>query len=70
MRKNKSYAIGGGVTPEQEDSRYAPSMNRAPQGMMSSRGMTSAMGFYDGGIVQEKNYANEVKIVDNRKKKK
>ena len=70
MRKKKGYALGGVTTPEQEDSRYRPSANRAPQGMMSSRGTAAAMGLYDGGVVIKKNYSNPVKIVDNRKKKK
>jgi len=68
MRKKKGYALGGVTTPEQEDSRYRPSASRAPQGMMSSRGTTSAMGLYSGGLV--KNYANPVTIVNNLKNKK
>jgi hypothetical protein len=70
MRKTKKYALCGVTTPEQEDSRYRPSANRAPQGMLSSRGTTSAMGLYDGGVVTKKNYCNPVKITDNRKNKK
>ena len=68
MRKTKKYALGGVVTPEQGDSRYRPSANRATQGMLSSRGNTSAMGLYDGGVVTKKNYVNPVTIVDNLKK--
>jgi len=70
MGKIKKYALGGVSTPEQEQSKYRMSANRAPQGMMSSRGTTSAMGLYDGGVVTKKNYCNPVKIIDNRKKKK
>jgi len=70
MRKKKGYALGGVTTPEQEDSRYRPSANRAPQGMMSSRGTSAAMGLYNGGVVTTKKYVNDVKFVDNLKKKK
>tara|TARA_R110000737_G_scaffold80649_1_gene112895 strand:+ start:455 stop:661 length:207 start_codon:yes stop_codon:yes gene_type:complete len=68
MRKTKKYALGGVTIPEQEDSRYRPSANRAAQGIISSRGTTSAMGLYDGGLATKKNYVNPVTIVDNRKK--
>ncbi len=66
MRKKKGYALGGVTTPEQEDSRYRPSANRAPQGMMSSRGTTAAMGLSKGGVVQ----VNPTKIVNNLASKK
>ena len=64
-KKKKGYAIGGDTTPmEAEQSRYRQSSNRAPQGMMSARGMTSGMvmnkggmskrkmGYKDGGMIQ------------------
>ena len=55
MKKKKGYALGGPATPmEGEQSRYRPSANRAPQGMMSARGMTAGMGMAKGGKV----YAN------------
>ena len=63
MRKKKRYALGGVTTPEQEDSKYRPSANRAPQGMMSSRGTASAMGLSKGGVVR----VNPTKIVNNLK---
>ena len=66
MRKKKGYALGGVTTPEQADSRYRPSANRAPQGMMSSRGTTAAMGLSKGGVVQ----VNPTKIVNNLASKK
>lgn len=69
MRKNKKYALGGMVTPEQEDSKYRPSAARAPQGMMSSRGTPAAMGLSKGGIIKKK-YVNPVTFVDNLKRKK
>lgn len=40
MKKKKGYALGGPATPmEGEQSHYHPPANRAPQGMMSARGM-------------------------------
>lgn len=54
--KKKGYAMGGPTTPmEGEQSRYRPSANRAPQGMMSARGTPSAMGMAKGG---KTGYAN------------
>ncbi len=69
MRKIKKYALGGMGTPEQENSKYRPSTIRAPQGMMSSRGTSAAMGLFAGGLVK-KNYVNPVTFVDNLKRKK
>mgnify|MGYP001097266080 FL=1 len=66
MRKSKKYALGGMGTPEQEDSKYRPSATRAPQGMMSSRGTSAAMGLSKGGLL--KKYVNPVTFVDMRKK--
>ena len=51
----KGYALGGPTTPmEGEQSRYRPSANRAPQGMMSARGMTSGMGMNEGGMSKKR----------------
>jgi hypothetical protein len=56
--KKKGYAMGGATTPmEGEQSRYRPSANRAPQGMMSARGMTAGMGMAKGGMMKKKGYA-------------
>jgi hypothetical protein len=58
MMKKKGYALGGSTTPmEGEQSRYRPSANRAPQGMMSARGMTAGMGMAKGGMMKKKGYA-------------
>lgn len=57
-------------TPEQENSKYRPSATRAPQGMMSSRGTSAAMGLFAGGLAVKKNYVNPVTFVDNLKRKK
>jgi len=55
MKMKKGYAMGGPTTPmEAEQSRYAPSANRAPQGMMSARGMTSGMAMNKGGMMKKK----------------
>jgi len=67
MRKSKKYALGGMGTPEQEDSKYRPSATRAPQGMMSSRGTSAAMGLSKGGLL--KKYVNPVTIVNNLERK-
>ena len=81
--EEKGYAMGGAIPMEGEQSRYRPSANRAPQGMMSARGMTAGMGMAKGGMIEEgckrcmkkKGYAQVVKytqqvtIVDNLKKK-
>ena len=57
-KKKKGYAMGGATTPmEGEQSRYRPSANRAPQGMMSARGMTAGMGMAKGGMMKKKGYA-------------
>ena len=54
-KKKKGYALGGPTTPmEGEQSRYRPSANRAPQGMMSARGMTSGMGMNKGGMSKKR----------------
>jgi len=51
----KGYALGGPTTPmEGEQSRYRPSANRSPQGMMSARGMTSGMGMNKGGMPKKR----------------
>jgi len=66
MKKRKNYVLGGPSTPEQgAESRYTPASFRAPQGMMSARGMTSGMAKMKNG-----GYVNKTKIVDNLKKKK
>ena len=59
----KGYALGGPTTPmEGEQSRYRPSANRAPQGMMSARGMTSGMVMNKGGMPKKKAYAKGGKV--------
>ena len=63
MKKKNKYALGGVVTPEQENRKYRQSANRAPPGMMSSRGTTSSMGLSKGGVVR----VNPTKIVNNLK---
>ena len=83
MKMKKGYALGGPTTPmEGEQSRYRPSANRAPQGMMSARGMTAGMGMAKGGMMKKKGYAKGGKVMtynlggmvkeqrDNRKNKK
>jgi len=66
MKKKKGYALGGPATPmEGEQSRYRPSANRAPQGMMSARGMTAGMGMAKGGMMKKKSYAKGGKIYAN-----
>jgi len=58
VMKKKGYAMGGATTPmEGEQSRYRPSAYRAPQGMMSARGMTAGMGMAKGGMMKKKGYA-------------
>lgn len=62
-KKKKGYAMGGATTPmEGEQSRYRPSANRAPQGMMSARGMTAGMGMKKGGMPKKKAYAKGGKV--------
>ena len=66
VMKKKGYAMGGPTTPmEAEQSRYAPSANRAPQGMMSARGMTAGMGMAKGGMMKKKGYAKGGKTYAN-----
>lgn len=66
MKMKKGYALGGPTTPmEGEQSRYRPSANRAPQGMMSARGMTAGMGMAKGGMMKKKGYAKGGKTYAN-----
>ena len=50
--KKRKYALGGNVTPMEDNDKYkSSSLNKFSQGMMSSRGTSAVMGMNKGGYV-------------------
>jgi len=50
--KKRKYALGGNVTPMEDNDKYGnSSFNKFSQGMMSPKGTSAVMGMNKGGYV-------------------
>ena len=50
--KKRKYALGGNVTPMEDNDKYkSSSLNKFSQGMMSAKGQGASMGLNEGGYI-------------------
>jgi len=50
--KKRKYALGGNVTPMEDNDKYkSSSLNKFSQGMISAKGQVASMGLNKGGYI-------------------